>query len=445
MSTAPDPSLSRSRRVLRAAGNLLDRLVGWLPPGLVSRTADTLKRLSEAGTQGYPEDVRRRLKILNMIAYLIGLTTLIYALQHTVVAYERYAPLIWVNAALVPLAVLVPLAHRYSPILGGLLIVVAEWIALTVISALVGANSGVHLQYFVGAAAPFVVFGLERLRLVLLTVASGLCLHVICWFIFPASAAILDPEPHVVNGIYAQAAITTAVLIAASVWYAFSLTEAAKAETDRLLRNILPDPIVERLKLQPDKGIADAYPHATVLFADISGFVALSKSLGPDRIVALLNELVRSFDELADQHGIEKIKTIGDAYMAAAGVPTPVDHPEKRMAEFAHAMLGVVADVRSRHGIELHLRIGMASGPLMAGVIGTRKFSYDVWGDTVNLAARLESASNRGQILTCPDCRTALEPFFELEPHGEIDIKGVGLRPVWFVGPAKQPGAACLT
>lgn len=430
-------ALTHIRKFAARAQRASRRVTSWIPIDALRQLFAQISALGEIGTHGYPADVRRRLKILNMIAYLIGATTLIYALQHLVIAYDRYAPLIWVNAALVPLAIIVPLSHRISPILGGIIIVVAEWIALTAISSLIGSNSGVHLQYFVGAAAPFVVFGLERLRLVLVTVATGLALHIYCWFSFPASAALLDPEAHVVNGIYTQAAITTTVLIAASVWYAFSLAEAARAETDNLLRNILPDQIVERLKTQPAEGIADVYPRSTVLFADISGFVALSKQLGPTRVVALLNELVREFDALAGKHGVEKIKTIGDAYMAAAGVPEPVDEPEVRMAKFACAMLDVVAKVRTAHGIDLHVRIGMASGAIMAGVIGTRKFSYDIWGDTVNLAARLEASSARGRILICPDCKPRLEHHFELDANGEIDIKGVGKRPVWFIARRK--------
>lgn len=418
----------------RAGPSLLSRVRDWLVQSWpLAWLGNAIRVASELGTARYPEEVRRRLKILNMIAYLIAFTTLIYAVQHIWIDYARYAPLIWVNLALVPIAVVVPAAHRFSPIAGGLVIVIAEWIALTFITALVGSHSGVHLQYFVGAAAPFVVFGLERIRLVLATVVSGLALHLYCWFGFPPESAWLRPDPAMVDGIYTQAAITTSGLIAAAVWYAFSLADAAKAETDRLLRNILPDEIVERLRVDPDASVADSHPHAAVMFADISGFVALAKSLGPERVVELLNEMVRNFDQLADEHGVEKIKTIGDAYMAAAGVPVPVPDPEVRLARFASAMLREIADVRQRHGLDIELRIGMASGPLMAGVIGTRKFTYDIWGDTVNLAARLENASAPGRVLICPDCQTVLQHHFALESHGEINIKGVGPRPVWFL------------
>jgi len=398
-----------------------------------------LRWLSELGVHDYDATTRSRLKILNMIAYLIAITTAIYGIQHTILDYERHAPLIWVNAMLAVVALTVPFSHWISPIAGGLIIVGAEWIALTIICALVGHNSGVQLQYFVGCAAPFVVFGLERLRLVLAVVVSGTILNIVCWFNFPQDAALLDTDPGFADGIYTQAAVTTGALIAASVWYAFSLAEQAKAETERVLRNILPDPIVERLKADPDGTIADSYAHTAVLFADISGFVALSKRLGPDGVVDLLNDLVRAFDRAADAHGIEKIKTIGDAYMAVAGVPEPVADPELRLARFACAMGDIVDETAQRRGLDLKVRIGLASGPLMAGVIGTRKFSYDVWGDTVNLAARLENKSLPGRVLVCPGCALALNAHFTLDSHGTIDIKGLGPQPTWFIASGLTP------
>ena len=397
----------------------------------LQRLSGALNWLADLGTDRYPDEIARRLKILNLIAYLIAITTLIYGLQHLFMDYEQFAPLVWVNLALVGLAVVVPWSHQFSPVLGGVIVVASEWTALTLITSMIGSDSGVHVQFLVGCAAPFVVFGLERVRLVLATVISGIGLHIFCWFAFPEPT--LPATPEMQNAVYTQAAITTGVLLAASVWYAFSLAEAAKAETEQLLRNILPDAIVERLKRQPDEIVADEHANTAVLFADISGFVALAKQLGPENVVRLLNELVRAFDALADRHGVEKIKTIGDAYMAVAGVPEAVPDPTARLARFALAMLEEVERIKLRNGIELSMRVGMARGPLMAGVIGTKKFSYDVWGDTVNLAARLESASTKGQILVCPDCRNELISEFALETRGTIPIKGVGEREVFVI------------
>jgi adenylate cyclase len=392
-------------------------------------------RLGEAGTAGYPPEVKRRLMILNLISYLIVVSTLVYAIQHAVLDYATYKPIIWINLGLVVAALAVPFAHRINEIAGALIIVAAEWAALIAFSMYLGHQSGVHLQYFVGAAAPFVVFGLKRLWLIVPVILSGLALHLASWFWFPESAALIPADKEVIDSIYVQAAITTVGLIAASVYYAFRLAEQAKAETDNLLRNILPDAIVERLKSKPDEIIADQFTDASVLFADISGFVALARSLGSAKTVALLNEIVTEFDDLAKVHGVEKIKTIGDAYMVASGIPEPRDDHLHRLARMGTDMLATVHRIAADRRLPLTMRVGLASGPVMAGVIGKQKFSYDVWGDAVNLAARLENLSQPGRILVCPRCKKLLENAFQFESRGEVDIKGLGPREVFFLVP----------
>ncbi len=405
---------------------------------IFTATVRIVGRALELGTSGYDSETRQRLKILNAIAYLIIFTTAGYAIQHTLLDYEKFAPVIWLNVALMVVAAAIPLMHRISDIAGGLLIVITEWVALLLFTMYMGRPSGIHLQYFIGAAAPFVVFGLGRIRLVLLTVVSGVVLHLYAWFNFSRRSAMIDAGHDILDPLYTQAAITTAALIAASVWYAFSLAEGAKAETEALLRNILPGSIAERLKAKPDEVIADSYSNVTVMFADVSGFVALSRKLGPQRVVALLNTIVRRFDGLAAKHGVEKIKTIGDAYMAAAGVPERRQDHAQRIVAMADDMLDVVADVRREQAIELHVRIGLASGPVMAGVIGTRKFSYDIWGDTVNLASRMEGASERGRILISGETKALLGDDYAFEERDPIDIKGVGAMQTWFVTPKQK-------
>ena len=424
----------------------IGRTIARLPGAAAARRASTW--LLELGTSGYPEDVKIRLKIMNVIAYLIAFTTAGYAIQHAFLDFAKFYPMVILNATLVVVAILVPLSHRINEIAGGILMIVTEFVALFLFMMLVGRPSGVHLQYFVAAAAPFVVFGLGRIRLVLATVLVGLALHILTWFSFPRRNAVIDAGHDVLDPLYFQAAVTTSVLIAASVWYAFSLAAQAKAETDALLRNVLPDSIVEQLKAQPNEAIADAHAEASVMFADISGFVALSRRLGPERVVNLLNEIVGRFDVLAERHGVEKIKTIGDAYMAVAGVPTPSDDHNERLARMALEMLEIIRDIRETTGLDLHVRIGMASGPVMAGVIGTKKFSYDVWGDTVNLASRLEGASERGAILICPTCEGRLATLFECKPRDTIEIKGVGAQQTWFLSGFKsgpKPDSAWVT
>ena len=401
-------------------------------PG-ISGLVSGFGRLTEAGTSGYRRDIKRRLMILNVFAYLIILTTVIFALRYGLTEGAEYRPLVLINLCIALVVAFVPFAHRFSEIAGGLLIVVTEYVALTGIASYLGREGGTALLFVIGAAAPFFVFGLERIRLAVAVVVIGLVLHLYVWFSYPPGSAFIPPNPRILNDLYTQSAITAFGLIAVTVWYAFRLVENAKGETDRLLRNILPEKIVERLKTKPDTLIADTFDSASILFSDISGFVPLARSLGAAKIVDLLNTIVREFDALAAKHGVEKIKTIGDAYMAAAGIPEPAADHTERVARLGLDMLAFIEKLRRETGIDIAIRIGIASGPVMAGVIGTNKFSYDVWGDTVNLASRLENRSVPGRILICPACRQRLEHAFTFESRGAIEIKGVGMQETFFV------------
>jgi adenylate cyclase len=204
--------------------------------------------------------------------------------------------------------------------------------------------------------------------------------------------------------------------------------DALRVEQDRsegLLLNILPATIAERLK-DGSEVIADDFDLVTVLFADLVGFTAFAHARPAGEVVAVLNRLFSSFDELADRHGLEKIKTIGDAYMVAGGLPVP--HPDQTaaIAEMALDMCDVVERFRAESGIELAVRVGIDTGPVVAGVIGHRKFSYDVWGDTVNMASRMESHGLPGCIQITDAVHLQLSGRYECRGRGTIDVKGKG-------------------
>jgi adenylate cyclase len=170
--------------------------------------------------------------------------------------------------------------------------------------------------------------------------------------------------------------------------------------------------------------------------------VPLARELGPEKVVGVLNRVVSEFDALAATHGIEKIKTIGDAYMAAGGLPVPRPDHLDRLVRMALDMQRTLAALRAETGLKLHMRIGLASGPVMAGIIGCNKFSYDMWGDTVNLAARLESQSRPDRVLICPNCRAKLDGRFTFESMGRLEIKGVGEVEAWLVDDTSDGRAA---
>ena len=199
---------------------------------------------------------------------------------------------------------------------------------------------------------------------------------------------------------------------------------------------MLPAAIAERLKFRRGS-LAERHSAVTVLFADIVGFTPMAERVSPSELFVLLDEIFTSFDALVIDRDVEKIKTIGDNYMVAAGVPDGrVDHASV-VADLALAMQAAIGDIAARRGLELSIRIGFHSGPAVAGVIGQNKFAYDLWGDTVNTASRMESAGAAGRIQITNETRLLLDDRFVVEPRGEIAVKGKGTRATfWLVGAA---------
>lgn len=209
--------------------------------------------------------------------------------------------------------------------------------------------------------------------------------------------------------------------------------EAEYDRSEKLLYNLLPEDIAVRLKLEPDQTIADSLPKVAILFADIVDFTPRASKLPPEDVVGFLNKIFRLFDELADKHGLEKIKTIGDAYMVAAGMPSPVGDPVHRVAEMALDVQRSVAEMSPDFPDGLQVRIGLHAGPAVAGVIGNQKLFYDVWGETVNTASRMESHGEPGRIQVTGAAKEELEADYDFEPRGVVEIKGLGSVKTWFL------------
>ena len=203
--------------------------------------------------------------------------------------------------------------------------------------------------------------------------------------------------------------------------------QAERERSERLLLNVLPEPIAERLKAEPGVVIAEHHDAVSVLFVDIVGFTARSATMAAEEVVALLDQVFSAFDRLADAAGVEKIKTIGDAYMLVGGLPKQRPDHLAAVARTALAMRDEIARIAVASGQGwLAVRIGIDSGPVVAGVIGRRKFIYDLWGDTVNTASRMESHGQPGQIQVTRRVAAALGPEFAVRPRGTIEVKGKG-------------------
>ena len=400
-------------------------------PGRLGTLPELLRNTLRAGTSSYPTAERDGLVINNIIGYLASLSSLSYAVNYALMDAVALAPLVLGNILSAVLTAMVPLVHRYGRLAGALLLTTTLYTSIFYFTYLLGRGSGIQLNYIGAAAIGFLVLGLARVRLVVLIVVVAAVLHVAAWFMFPQPHPDIQVPSSFISQTYAMSASSIMAIIFVAVYYAFTLVRDARARSEALLLNILPEAIAERLKASPDQTIAERHDEATVLFADLVGFTALSTRIGPERIVDLMDDLFTAFDAIVARLGVEKIKTIGDAYMVVAGVPIArADHAES-IAALAFEMQTATATVCAHQGFDLQIRVGIANGPVMAGVIGRRKFAYDVWGETVNLAARLESNGAPGVILACDRTKSALDGRYLFSHFGVMDLKGIGKTDAW--------------
>ncbi|HET9626681.1 MAG TPA: adenylate/guanylate cyclase domain-containing protein [Kofleriaceae bacterium] len=349
-----------------------------------------------------------------------------------------YLPALWLN-------------HRRHHVAATTTLLLGSHLTAVAQVLVVGTGLDVHLFFLLHTMLPFLVFPPRhnRAMFTLSTLAGvDMVLAVALGHRLPHFGPAITPDrlhllrPILLGGLFAT--------LAACAHYARNATLLAEDALDRahqrseeLLLNILPPSIARRLKQQQGATIADDFAGVSVLFADLVGFTRMSARLPPERIVDMLNDLFCEFDDLAGQLGLEKIKTIGDCYMVAGGLPEPRADHAIAVAEMALAMLDIVARLAARIGEPLDLRIGIHSGPVVAGVIGKRKFIYDLWGDTVNIASRMESHGVPGAIQLSDASRALLGAAYQLTPRGVIEVKGKGEMATWLLqGRAARENAA---
>lgn len=358
-------------------------------------------------------------------------------------AFNRLAA--WITGALLALAVGSLLCVRAGWMLAGRMGMVLYGCGVVgVMTVMLGPGTGIDvLAAMCLFAGPALLFArTERLAL---AAACALCVGVIVFMqvwihqghppYAPATAANLA---EVRTGVVIVAACV-GVLVVYLYWSAEIARGAAAREaarSDALLLNVLPASVADRLKAG-ERPIADRLEAVTVLFADIAGFTAFASDRNAAEVVEVLGGLFSRFDALCAAHGVEKLKTIGDGYMAVAGAPAGLPDHAGAAARVALGMMEAMAETLRDHP-GLGLRVGLNTGPVVAGVIGTHKFAYDVWGDTVNLASRLESRASPGTIAVSSSTRDALGDRFRVEPLGTAELKGIGAVPVWrLVGSAE--------
>ncbi len=387
-------------------------------------------------TPYHAERAARQRRVLNVTAMISAAITAFFGVQGFLLGQDWWVTI--VNLVSAAVFVTIPRLCGLGEIVAPAVFFVASYITITVLCVYLGTGSGLQFYYVVAAAIVLVVLGIDHIVLALILSAVGAVTVILLEFLVPNDTGTQPPWSF--RASFVLTVITAWILVIATIWYALReirrAREAMEAEHDRseqLLTNILPATIAERLKDPSRNIVADKYDDASILFADIAHYTERASDTTPSDLVRFLDRLYTDLDRLVDLHGLEKIKTSGDSYMVVSGVPEPRPDHVEALACLALDMADAVADLTDPKGRAVPLRIGLAAGPVVAGVVGARKFFYDVWGDAVNVASRMETTDVEGRIQVPQDMYERLNHAFLFEERGQVDIKGKGTMQTWYL------------
>jgi adenylate cyclase len=301
----------------------------------------------------------------------------------------------------------------------------------------IGSNIEMYFAFIPGLALLF--FGVQHWRIFCLFFVLSVIAVLVSLEFAPFDGLLIAEDPQFRDSLSTQVLLNAITINSAMLFYALSALRLAELRlqdqherSEALIQTVMPETIAERLK-SGEQHIADRIEMLTVMFADLVGFTAASHDRTPEEVVEFLDKLVHHFDAMCDRYGVEKIKTIGDCYMAAAGFDGSAGAGAVAVGRLALAMLDEVTSRAALGSRRLEMRIGIHSGPATAGVIGDRRFSYDVWGDAVNTASRMESYGEPGRIQVSEAFRSLAGDAFEFEERGPTEIKGIGTPRTWFL------------
>lgn len=389
-------------------------------------------KISRTGATGEDHSETRRIVLTNQVALLGIVVPQLYNLFYIIHDFQRLIPVIVINiiAPLIYLLVFVLNAKGIHNV-AKLIICLVPNIQIFLLTYYLGTDTGMHLLHIMMISFTFFVLSNENRYLLGLVASIPVILFIFSYINFVPELSPIMLDEDILQAFYISISLTVFILV--FLFFYLFYTEIVHTEkllqqeherSEKLLLNILPRKVAERLK-ENTNAIAESYPSTTILFADIVGFTGITTNVNPASLVSSLNRIFSHFDGLVEKYKLEKIKTIGDAYMVAGGLPEPVpDHVEK-MALLA---LDIIEEAKKIDigGYQLGIRIGFHTGNVIAGVIGKAKFSYDIWGDAVNLASRLESHGIPGKIHVSTEVYEILKHKFAFEPRGPVSIKGLG-------------------
>jgi adenylate cyclase len=390
-----------------------------------------------ARTRHDAETVARHLRVLTVTTRIGAVVSVFFGIQGLIVGKD----VLWIgmlNLVSGAIFLMIPLLYRFGELVPALVFFTVAYTSITVVCWHLGTGSGLPFYYLVAATLMVLILGVDHIVLAS-ALAAVLAATVIALEVVVPYNTGVQPDWAYRSG-FLLTVISAWVMVVAVVWYALReirrARQAMEAEYERsetLLTNILPATIAQRLKDPTRNIIADKYDDASILFADIAGYTKRASDTSPSDLVRFLDRLYTDLDALVDRHGLEKVKTSGDSYMVVSGVPQPRDDHIEALACLALDMADAVADLKDPQGRKVPLRIGLAAGPVVAGVVGARKFFYDVWGDAVNIASRMQTTDVEGRIQVPHDVYERLNHAFLLEERGNVDVKGKGVMHTWYL------------
>jgi len=389
---------------------------------------------------------RKRLHLTNQVAMFTALMTVGYVAIFAVGQF-LVPTIISIVAVLVYMHVIhLNGIRRYK--IARVILLLNGNLQISSIAFLIGRDSGTHLFLFAAILSPFLYYSIEKIKVPLFFSGLSVLLYVLLEISFYMAEPIIKLEPIISKAIYITtylccmlAVVTFAVYMYVENMISEGRLEEERQRSEKLLLNILPETIAARLK-NGETPIADSYHNVSVLFSDIVGFTAIASKLSAQEAFALLTEIFTYFDSVIESLGVEKVRTVGDGCYVVSGVPQAREDHAQALAAVALGMMDFKRSSSSPLVQNMELRIGISSGPLIAGVIGNSKFQFDLWGDTVNTASRMESQGKSGRIQISEATYELIKDDFECESRGMIPIKGKDEMHTWFLVGHKKSNKA---
>ncbi len=392
------------------------------------------------GSTGHTKRQKQRIILTNV---MVSVTAFLSYLHAGILTFYDFSQMKWIGLFLLingTIILATPFLNKKHPYLGSVYNLTL-WLAYGCsLIYILGSVSGVYFYFLAGAASAILIMGVYQNLLSILSITLQISLFIYFDRTLIPAAYFLHLDPYFYTALYFSSILFSMFFIFCMIYYAFYQAQLAEDALEReyeysekLLTNMLPASIAAQLKRSQGATIADSHDDVTILFADIVGFTPRAENQNATELVQFLNNLFTRFDRLAEKHGLEKIKTIGDAFMVAGGMPDPQTDHAIRVAHMALDMMDEARKYAAETGEVVELRIGVHTGPAVAGVIGTKKPLYDVWGDTVNTASRLESSGTNGQIQVTGCTKLLLEDSFIFTKRGKVAIKGKGTLDTWYL------------